>query len=742
MPLVTSALACHEASQFTQFQKAGSGNGVQRFLLLGRFDQLALAVGSEKNEHACSVPSGSNARAVSGCSYVGRLVGDIEFNPVDWVRELPLLGHCSLRLARRILRESGSFDFLIDYLETQLSSVEELRWAVISGTGWEDVTVLFFGRSFNVIKRAVGVLRAISVTDVSDHLPGDFKSHDGLHHLVLTSCTLPGMALPGWTPDWSREHSDEFIAKVEGDERLHWAVRVETYPGHWDAFVTLLREKSTAAALQIDVSPLFGQADARITPAGEKETTHSGLVRFLTEVMFPIEAMANTVVRTVETRLIPELEFYHEDTGAESNTTRTRPRTVSCLEDFHRQSKNVLLSLGVPPHTLEALSETISHIEDMAGDRLHGEEFSSMLRLAGGFNTRIGLEQAISSDLGSYQIQARETQIDISDWQMNVERCLADRFRGPYPAGDSLMVRLGNHSGAHQRFLVVMDYFGQQAFDLACEQMRLIFPNPPIVRAALATFIGNSPSAYATSHLIRRLNCGFTDVPAHMVTRLQDLPLMAHETGHHLFHAFLCSFPRVETAISTLPDGLQRDIREFFAECFASHLCFPGSPEAQEEAAYQTIGGYYRGVGTNNLFVRSVMVEITLRMKAVKAWIQAPESPELLFDHLINEYRSKMEKTSLFDAPHGERVNERIDETRIALSTIRELSEDHPEFLAMMSALANCARATCFPSSPPADEFLTVCREMMKNPPANGDQSLDQLDRLWFIALRQMPPVS
>ncbi|MBL9160222.1 MAG: hypothetical protein JNJ70_22260 [Verrucomicrobiales bacterium] len=742
MPLVTSVLACHEASQFTQFQRLVSGNGVQRFLLLGRFDHLTLAVGSGEDEHAWSNPIASNARAASGCSYVGRLVGDGEFDPVEWVEELPLLGHCSLRLARRILRESGSFGFLIDYLETRLKPFKELRWAVISGTGWEDVTVLFFGRSFNVIKRAVGVLRAMSVNEIATHLPDNFKANDGLHHIVLTSCTLPGMALPGWTPGWTREHSEAFLAGTRHDERLHWAVRVETYPGHWDAFIALLRENSDAAGLEINVSPLFGQADARVTPAGDKETTHSGLVRFLTEVMFPIEAMPDTVVRTVETRLIPESLDYHEDTTATPSTTRTRPRAGSCLEDFNRQSKNVLLSLGVPPHTLDALSETISHIEDMAGDRLHGEEFTSMLRLADAFNTRIGRESPVFSDLRSYQIQARETQIDISDWQMTVERCLADRFRGPYPAGDSMMVRLGNHPGAHQRFLVVMDYFGQQAFDLACRQMRLIFPDPPIVPAALATFIGNSPSAYATSHLIRRLNCGFTDVPAHMVTRLQDLPLMAHETGHHLFRAFLSSFPEVEAAISSLTEECQRDIREFFAECFASHLCFPGVPEDQETAAYQTIGGYYKGIDTNNVFVRSIMVEITLRMKAVNAWIQNPESPEPVFDRLINEYRSRMEKTPLFLSPHGERVNERIHETRTALSEVRRLSKNHPEFDALMRALANCGGSSWSVSGEPENEFLSVCRVMMKTPPTTGEESLTQLDRLWFIALRQMPQVS
>lgn len=763
-PILSAVLFAHEASELaaSQLPSAIRDDFQQRFIVLGRFDQLILRVSQTMPEALLQTGIEVNARAASGCSYLGHLLQADAFNPRQWAQTHPLIGYCSLRLARRALRSAGSFEFLQSYISEALDGDSDVRWAVASSTGWEDVLVLFFGRSFNAIKRAIGKLRAIHVDNAGLNSPVDRQ--DGFHHLVLTSCTLPGIALDHWHKDWKADDTNQLLTQIKADEPLRWAIRVETYPGHWDAFSALIKKHSEALGLHVDIAPLFGQADLRVTPADPTHATHRGLITFLTEVMFKLEAMPATVVRTVETRLIPELEGYHEDVDASYSSTRAVLRDMeTMLDDYRNHSKRALVGLGTPPHTIEALEETLSRVQGMAGDRLHGEEFSAIRALADSFvrATRQALHTSPSSDR-DFELEAREMLRDISDWQMHIERCLADRFRGPYPAGDSLMVRLGSHPGAHHRFLVAMDHFAQRSYNLArtCINQRLGTQTLP--DAALATFIGNSPTAYAIGHMIRRLRCGFTDVPANMVGRLRDAHVVAHETGHHLFRAFVCSCTGFDLQRLTanelhrhlveaeshspaqadkvtkilMDQGLIRDVKELLADLFACHLCFPGQPEVYEKAAYQTIRCYYKNSDGNDRFMRSVLTDISLRQFAVRALVKQPQQALNFYDEAASNYTATITSPGALMTPRYDRLRERTKATHMALAVITRLQR-HREFEALIAGLRDCGQTTDFPGEVSPNSFLTAFRTFMSAAPPPADvENLIFLDQLWFMVLR------
>lgn len=732
----------------------------RQFIILGRFDRLVLRLSAKMQEMLPERSLAANARGASGCAYLGHVLGE-RCQLEEWTRTHPLIGFCSLRFARRALTGAGNFDFLGNFLKKELT--EDIRWTVVSSTGWEDALVIFFGRSFNAIKKAIGQLRGLHADNSG--LPKATDRTDGFHHLVLTSCTLPGIALDGWRQDWTHEQTIDLLKHLEADEKLRWAVRVEIHPGHWGAFTRLLEERSREAGLEVDVTPLFGQADLRVTPKNwELHGTHGGLITFLTEVMFKLECTKDTVVRTVQTRLTPMIEGYEEDPEAGPHSTRhCQADAGAMLETYCSRSKLELASMGAPPHTLNALEETLSRIQGMAGDRLHGEEFSAIRALADSF-VRATERVLPPENHAAFEHEARELLRDISDWQAHVERCLADRFRGPYPAGDSLMVRLGSHPGAHHRFLVTMDHFAQQAYVLArtCINKRIGWAMLPEI--TLATYIGNSPTAYAMGHMIRRLRCGFTDVPANMVGRMRDLHVVAHETGHHLFRAFCCSFKGFDlkdSAESSLrhhlekvekmseaearmqakkraEDGLVRDVKEILADLFAYHFCFLGDPAAYENAAYQTIRSYYQDAPRSKVFMRSVLTEITLRQYALQCLVQHVQEDQLpSYDQKTQQYLHKLPGAGA--GPEFTRLRERIAAMRAALGTLLVL-QLVPQFKALMTGLLDCEKTESFPGEAADESFLKTLRGFLASPASEDDaDNLKFLDHLWFTALKTQP---
>jgi hypothetical protein len=772
--LFNALLLAHEASDLEVFQRIGtqSDPDSQRFIVLGRFDHLVLRSAIEAEVPTSSLWEVGNARSAVSSSYAGHMLEPVAFNPAEFAATHPILGFCSLRLARRALKEARGFGFVADFLKDQFPADGNIRWALASTTGWEDVVVMFFGRSFNDIKAAVGAMRGLHAKHPC--LVIDLDTKDGLHHLILTSCTLPAIACR-WHRGWTEADTQQLLTHVHGDEPIRWAIRVEVYPGHWDACASLLKQRCAEKGLVVDISPLFGQADLRLSPLDAAACTHRGLLTLLTEVVFPLEIMPKTVIRTVETRLIPDLD-YAEDTGAGHLSTREiHPLSPDVGSMFRSESRDALRHMGAPPHTLHALEETMARIQGMARDRLHGEEFQALHRLATTFNkAALEVRKRITPSDTIYEDEARDLLQDISDWQLYLDRCLADRFRGPYPAGDNMMVRIGSHSGTHLRFLVVMDHFAQKACDLARTRINEKLGVAAMPKVALATFIGNSPTAYATSHTIKRLHCGFTDLPATLAGRIQDCHLVAHETGHHIIRAFFSVYTDFEPfsyrrtglshqAVNKLDVAgcttkeitflkervfcdprILRELRELLADLFVSYLCFPGSPQRHDQAAAFTVGAFYE-FDDRSVFMRSVLSEFRLRHLALAALLEG--SGEILedYDERAKSFFKTLATQSAIPLTDSKftRLQQCRDRLSDALRALLLLSRTR-EIRAFLDGMASCAIAQDFIGESGVESVLCEFRGFLSNagPHASASQNFTFLDRLWFMVLRRQDLLS
>lgn len=778
-PLPISALLlAHEAPDFRGLQGRwvslpplkDPGGGRHRYVVLGRFDELILTVSAELDDLIHSGTSiAANARAATASSYIGRVVAPGDgFEPSRWAETHPILGFCSVRFGRRVLAAGGSFEFLDRYLTEKLAVIGEVRHVIISATSWEDVIVLFYAKNFNAVARAAGVLRGMRIDDLP--LAAEVDATDQFTHPCLTTCTLPAYCCD-WHEGWTRQDTEAVLQRLDAEAPLNWAVRLELHPGHWQGFQKHMLARCEELGLKVHCRPTFGQTDLRIADDGSAASaTHRALLTFLMEVIYPLAAEDRSVIRSAETHLHPVFpeapSLYAEDGAGSMHTDQTYKRPNQALT-VPTDVRSKLTDLAVPPHTLRVLEETLSRVQGMSHDPMHGEEFETLKRLQGAFFRAVRNLQHQPS-IAEEERQSRELQRDISDWQMNLDRCLADRYRGAYPTGDSLMMRLGSYQGAHHRFLVIMDHLAQQSYDMARRAMQEVMSHCLLPNVALATFIGNSPSAYATSHTVERLGCGFTDVPATLVCRLRDSHLLAHETGHHVVRAFFCAHPSLGFTVydkSSLETGLgeaalqrlaeaglpqtlrdrmdrhwgnpafRREVRELLADYFARQICFPNNGTRHEEANQRTLEHFYKN--GHKRFKNSVQVEFRIRSAGLK-YLDAPDAAEGL-----RCYQKEIDQgMSLIQAKGGDtetlkRVCDHSERVRAAVETLRALKH-LPEIHALLEGIHACGQHQHFPTEEAeAPSLLADMRDFMARPgPVTLEQNFEFLDHLWFKHLR------
>ncbi len=775
----SAILLAHEAPDFANLQQNWFSSepipksARHKFVILGRFDQLIINL---SDDPAVLLPAASNitnARAATSSTYIGRVVAPGDFEPTKWAESYPILGLCSVRFARRILAATDSFEFLNDFLARRLAG-QDIRYTVVSATGWEDALVLFFARNFNIITTAVGQLRSMRLADLD--LAHPVNAEDGFTHACLTTCTLPAFCCQ-WQREWTKKDTKALLKRIDAHEKLNWAVRLELHPGHWQGCAADLKRRCEAEGLgDLLFRSTFGQTDLRISDAGGEASTHGGLMRFILDVLFKA-GEARTVIRSAETHLHPVVEDYQEDpnAGAETdirppdNPLPPKPRPPVLAPEIREKLRLV----AVPPHTLSVLEEMLNRVQGISDDPMHGEEFETLKQLRNAFTKAVERMPCPISER-----ESRILQRDISEWQMLLDRCLGDRFRGPYPAGDSMMMKLATYQGAHHRFLVVMDAIARSAYEMVRGTILQHLPDCVLPETALATFIGNSPSAYATAHTIDSLGCGFTDVPATLVCRLRDTHLLFHETGHHVVRAFFASqqklgfSPYVHDPVRGLGSqardylediglsgqdihtlnacwkrpGVLREVREILADYFSCCLCYPQDIRSHKNASLLTLENFFRG--GSELFMRSVQTEFRLRSGAIEA-LQSKLDGKI--EDAEEEYFREIVERGMDVIKAGggtfidfETYKHRSEEIQHAVRALDLLCQV-PEIKALLRGFDTCASMAAFPGEEVSRSLLHDLRQFLADPkppaleakPSALEANFAFLDKLWFNLLRR-----
>lgn len=578
------------------------------WLGLGRFDHILITLAKEQEsllQPERRVQSCHHASSHWSC--FGRVIrSSFDLESGAWPPDQGVLvGVCGIKLAHGLRDALQTLDRVAEALATTLNDLQG-HWLISSTTGWEDMVLIYWTQEFSALSQVIGKVRSLSVAQVQPPSPCS-----GVH-AVLTTCTMAGIHLPpgSFESDSPRFNHERWVSMVSTRLSsacpIDWAVRFELRPGHFDPFVADLKDRirplpqSLAGALAY--RNVLGQYDFRVQHQG---STQQDWLQFLGLVALPLAAKEGSLVRSMETHLHIDVPQFSEGMAA---AEVQRQQVQNAASDNLDRITQACKASAIAPHALEMLHATHNRLVALQGDDLQHGTFTSVenlfLRLAEGL---------ASEPEGIVELDRK-----LSPWLYWVERCLADRYRGTYPLGESVVPRLGTYQASHHGFLAAMDCIGQKAFDHALSAMnRLVTGAPPVPDIAVCCFIGSSPSPNALS-FPRYMRCGFIELPAIMIFKLRELPVLLHEVGH-LFvnavkeHCDLHSYLLPQDKAAS--DRVVVEMQEILAELFACCACFDGDVIRHGENRLSILDSYLPD--PNNRFSSSSRLISSLRLLGV-----------------------------------------------------------------------------------------------------------------------------
>lgn len=583
------------------------------WLGLGRFDHVLITLAKEQEtllQPERTVQSCHHASSHWSC--FGRVVrSSFDLDEASWPPDQGVLvGVCGIKLAHGLRDALQTLDQVAEALAATLSDLQG-HWLISSTTGWEDMVLIYWTQEFSALSQVIGKVRSLSVGAVQPPSPCN-----GVH-AVLTTCTMAGIHLPpgSFDSDSARFNHERWVSMVSGRlapaRPIDWAVRFELRPGHFDPFVAELKDRIQSLPQPLAGSLVFrnvlGQYDFRVQHQGG---TQQDWLLFLGLVALPLAAKERSLVRSMETHLHIDVPQFSEGPAA---AEVQRHQVQNAASDNLDRITHACKASAIAPHALEMLHATHNRLVALQGDDLQHGTFTSVeslfLRLAEGL---------ASEPDGIVELDRK-----LSPWLYWVERCLADRYRGTYPLGESVVPRLGTYQASHHGFLAAMDCIGQHAFGHALSAMNRVVTDPsPVPEMAVCCFIGSSPSPNALS-FPRYMRCGFIELPAIMIFKLQELPVLLHEVGHlfvnavkehHELHSYLLPEDKVAA------ERVMVEIQEILAEMFACCACFDGDVIRHGENRLTILDSYLPD--PNNKFTSSSRLISTLRLLGVHWLLQ------------------------------------------------------------------------------------------------------------------------
>lgn len=750
-----------------------------KFMVFGRYDHL-FVVTAEKSTVLRKVDQGLNlSREVANqwTSY-GRITHstlDSDTDIESIAPKLPLLGASFLKIKRKFSSYTGSapnsyIAQLSDLIDKLRDGNPDLHIIASSTTGWEDIMLLVFGKTFSSIVDFIAKVR-------NYQFEGEEKAH-----LVLTSCTLPAIHLP-WKKELVDNHAarEETIAtllnSIDKNDPVDWSIRFEVVPGKGKALIDSIEALAKEAGLEKDghflhFSSVFGQVDVSFRRAPEPGTESTrpvigDLIHFLIHVGFPLSAQENSPARAMETMLVIDSGDYpliaSEDSGdveePESDSFKFPHVEASLRYQYHEVSRPVLLNLGIPKPTANVIEGLNARLDSLHGDEFLRDEFYSLYLLGRGFTKKIDSKFEKERDKSAEYAQLLRG--DLSDWQTYLARCLSDRYRGRYPVGENMVVPLASHQNSYHKFLYLADVLVNQSYFLGREAINAQIADsdlsaPDKEHSSLAiipigVFIGDSPSPFAITVTVRELFTGFIDVSSDMVFDLRHLVCLFHEAGHFIFREFEthCFAPKPESL-----DSWRRSrnfLSEIFCEAFACAVGTGGNMQSYSALAHRVIHHYFP---EPDMFQVGTLWKTDLIRHAASLLLdavilpdgdQTPVSIKHTLSHLRSNFTAYWEDQIVdLTGQHSESIRLAYSGVGDALSLIANHLQYQPEFASFVCALGDMASAPNFVQFDDNANLLDTVRRFLNRDDLDtfdaAAVNFELLDDLWSrsgIAMRE-----
>lgn len=477
------------------------------YLAFGRYDLGVLAFGNTVADITdCDGFVHESRFSENHNSYFGRIIASS--SQENWETILSkngLVGFTSIKVDDYL---KGQDDYYENVGNIERSLVETLEgksfeWVLGKSLGWEDYVLMSFGKNLGPIVNAVGEIRGLRT-----------KGERSIKYFATTS-TLPVIKLA--------DKGIDFVGV--GDElNLSWSMRLEVKPGHWNALKKKISDEKVLYWTDTRVTKTFGQADMRIE---NSDRFIDELSQIYNKVILPDLSSGNRIIKNVETHLHFHDASYVEGKESEDDFVFESIEFDRGEIEFTDRLETSLRKIGAPANTIRALKRIFRRVNNLASHSLLNSNFQWIDSLFRRFVAHGELLKPTTKKAN------RNALDEVADWIHRVERVLSDRFRGGYPAGEAVMMRLATYHSSHQMYSELIDQMIGLANVVALDEIAKR-KNSETISVATLLYLGNSPNAYYGWSGIDHLGYDYIEIGVGSSFYLGDLVMVAHEIGHHI----------------------------------------------------------------------------------------------------------------------------------------------------------------------------------------------------------------
>lgn len=445
--------------------------GFTDILRLFIFDDLKGFAELQKLKPACNV---DDLKYCAGFSYIRE---GIELDEI--LKEYPLLGISFLKFKDDLFKHIKAKDYTYFIFESLKEQIEEAikdekeNYCVfpIISYGWEDVILLFFSKSYDLMKKSILMLREIKAVDIEKSFLKTKKKRK-FTHIFMNTFTIFGTYFPNCSLKGMNKSTNRLIRLMKksmsrlkeiinkDDKAYISGIKFQIRPGHEKK----LEEELSKKLLNVDIKPAPYRGDLCLH--FKKLVNFHRFLDYYRLIIKIIEDKRTPVI-SLETEFVMDKKLL---VGLQSTKVN---KDIEEREIIKTADKKIIKWLKnekiLEEHSLLGFINLLSDASYFENHYFIKQTMSSWT------NIIITLKNFLNSIKKNWSFYKKHPKYrkklidnfreDIDEFFILLPIAFTDRFRGTYPVGETSTMPLLTYATSLQKFLICIDYLAIKVFE-------------------------------------------------------------------------------------------------------------------------------------------------------------------------------------------------------------------------------------------------------------------------------------
>ena len=456
-----------------------------------------------------------------------------KINLNEIIKEYPLLGVSFLKLKDELFKyvdikeyTNFVFEFLkIKVDETLKDKKEDYQIFPIISYGWEDVILLFFSKSYDLIKQSILKLRTMQVKDVKDEFLKNVGNQIELTHLFTTTFTIFGTYFPKLSLGEMRRSAKNVQRIIDRRDRVYVSgIKFQVRPGHIKKLELDLKKVSS----NIYINPAPYRADLCLHFKGKTNfhkflDSYPRILAIITDKKTPVISLETEF--EMDSTLLAGLKPVQVKKRIKQRKIEIDKNIIKWL-----QKERILKE----EHSLLGFINLLSDVSFFQNHYFIKQTMVSWINTVETLKCFLRGMKKTWPEQTDQQIEYYKKVINqyIENFLIFLPSTFTDRFRGIYPVGETSVMPLLTYKNSLQKFLTCIDYICISIFNdlIRLFEEDLEYPKDFSFCSTFTTEF--SPAIRAFPWL-----SNFLFIPDLFIYKL-TLTYLSHEIGHPFFMYF------------------------------------------------------------------------------------------------------------------------------------------------------------------------------------------------------------